>query len=145
MEKELTDEVYDSVYSAVPRLTVDLVIRTARGFVLARRDIPPWKGYWHLPGGRVRMGETIRETIERVAKYETNLDVKQGRLLGVIEYLRIRDKRHDVALVYLASRRGGRLRGSDLGRSVGIFLVPPGRTIAAQKAFLKRLGRPFDP
>lgn len=78
---------YDSIFSRVPRLCVEVVIATAdRGVLLARRDIPPNIGAWHIPGGTVLFAEPVVEAVRRVARAELGLEVEVGPLLGYIEY-----------------------------------------------------------
>ena len=59
MNNHLSDEEFYSIYSKVPRLALDVVIRSDEGILLSLRAIEPHKGLWHLPGGTVYRGETI--------------------------------------------------------------------------------------
>ncbi|HTP20081.1 MAG TPA: NUDIX hydrolase [Solirubrobacteraceae bacterium] len=78
---------FDSIFSRVPRLCVEVVIvAPGRGVLLARRDIPPNVGAWHIPGGTVLFGEPLVEAVKRVARRELGLEVAVGELLGYIEY-----------------------------------------------------------
>jgi 8-oxo-dGTP diphosphatase len=78
---------FDSIFSRVPRLCVEVVIvAPEHGVLLTRRDIPPNVGAWHIPGGTVLFGEPLVETVKRVARDELGLEVAVGKLLGYIEY-----------------------------------------------------------
>jgi 8-oxo-dGTP pyrophosphatase MutT (NUDIX family) len=78
---------FDAIFSRVPRLCVEVVIRTPeRGVLLMLRDIPPNVGAWHIPGGTVLFGERVTDAVRRVARDELGLDVSVGDLLGYIEY-----------------------------------------------------------
>ena len=78
---------FDSIFSRVPRLCVEVVITAPeRGVLLTRRDIPPNVGAWHIPGGTVLFGEPLVQTVKRVARDELGLEVVVGELLGYIEY-----------------------------------------------------------
>lgn len=79
---------YDAIYSRVPRLCVEVVVADPeRGVVLARRDIPPNVGAWHIPGGTVLFGERLVEAVRRVARDELATEaLTVGELLGYIEY-----------------------------------------------------------
>lgn len=83
----LSPEEFDSVYSKVPRLTVEIIIRDGkRGIYLTKRAIEPCKGQWHLPGGTVRFGETLIDAVKRIAVRELGVSVSDTKLVGYIEY-----------------------------------------------------------
>ena len=83
----LPQEEFDTIFSRVPRLTVEVVIATdADGVLLALRDFGPCRGLWHLPGGTVRFGEPLVAAVARVAADELGVAVRVGEMLGYIEY-----------------------------------------------------------
>jgi len=63
-----------------PNLTVDCVVfgldvkEKDLKVMLIQRDIPPFEGKWALPGGFVRMNETLEETALRELKEETGIE-----------------------------------------------------------------------
>jgi ADP-ribose pyrophosphatase YjhB (NUDIX family) len=77
---------YAEIYRRVPRLTVEVVISSARGVLLSRRDDGPCAGLWNIPGGTVRFGEPLVEAVGRVAGAEVRAEVEIVRLLGYLEY-----------------------------------------------------------
>lgn len=82
----LTLKEFHAIYSKVPRLCVEVVIKSDKGVLLALRDIEPCKGRWHLPGGTVFFGETLTDAVRRVAKRELGVTVTITEMLGYIEY-----------------------------------------------------------
>ncbi len=82
----LTPDEFRDIYSKVPRLTVEVVIRSPAGVLLTLRDIEPCRGLWHLPGGTVRFGEKLFDAVRRVAATELGIDVVAAHPLGYIEY-----------------------------------------------------------
>jgi ADP-ribose pyrophosphatase YjhB (NUDIX family) len=82
----LSQEEFDTIYAKVPRLTVEVVIRSPDGVLLTRRQSGPCRGLWHVPGGTVRLGEPLTDAVVRVARQELGLDVVAGALIGYIEY-----------------------------------------------------------
>jgi ADP-ribose pyrophosphatase YjhB (NUDIX family) len=83
----LTQEEFDSIYSKVPRLTVELIVKNSEGEIyLTKRAIEPCKGQWHLPGGTVRFGEPMTVAVKRIALRELGVSVKKSNNVGYIEY-----------------------------------------------------------
>ena len=82
----LTKEEFDSIYSRVPRLTIEIIVKDERGVLLTLRSIEPCIGKWHLPGGSVWYGEMINDAVARVAKKEIGINVKNSEMIGIIEY-----------------------------------------------------------
>lgn len=83
----LSKEEFDAIFSKVPRLTVEVIVRNSAGEIyLTKRAIEPCKGQWHLPGGTVRYGEPLVAAVKRVAKDEIGLNVNETKLVGYIEY-----------------------------------------------------------
>ena len=141
IRRRLSQKEFTTIFSKVPRLVVDAVVRTREGIVFARRDIEPWKGKWHLPGGTVRLNERLKDAIVRIIREETGLTIKVGKPLGSIEYLYAKNDihNHSVSVVFLVSPRNGVLRGSPQGKEVRYFKRMPKNIIAEQKRFLENL------
>jgi ADP-ribose pyrophosphatase YjhB (NUDIX family) len=127
---------FKSIYNKVPRLCVDLVIKTKKGIILSKRDIKPSRGMWHLPGGTILFGEKIIDTVARVAKEETGLKLKVKKVLGTMEYLPPKPHAHTVSVAYLVKPISGKLRGSNQGREIKFFKSIPKNTIKEQEKFL---------
>ncbi len=142
ISKRLREKEFTAIFKKIPRLVVDAVIKTPAGILFAKRDIEPRKGMWHIPGGTVRLNESLKEAIVRIIYEETGLTIKVGKILGSIEYIYARDKihNHSVSVVFLASPIKGALRGSLQGREVRYFSSMPKNIILEQKIFLKEHG-----
>jgi len=126
------------IYSKVPRLTVDVVLKTPEGILLTKRDIPPAKGMWHIPGGTVLFGETHKDAVKRVSKEELGIEVKIGEQIGIIEYGRDYSVGQTTAVVYLVSLKSGKLKGGEQGREMKFFKYIPDNTIPDQAEFIKK-------
>jgi ADP-ribose pyrophosphatase YjhB (NUDIX family) len=85
-ENPFSAEEFKALYSRVPRLCVDLVVRTPGGVILTLRSLPTWTDAWHLPGGTVFYKETIRHAAKRVAKRELGIEVAVLKTLGYMEF-----------------------------------------------------------
>jgi ADP-ribose pyrophosphatase len=60
-------------YPAHPVLAVGAVVFKANHVLLVKRRNPPSQGIWAIPGGRVRLGESIQEAAQREILEETGV------------------------------------------------------------------------
>lgn len=65
-----------------------------------------WEGLT-FPGGKVEPFESFEDSVIREAKEETNLDIKNPELVGIITWLN--NDRKDVGLLYKTSEFSGKL------------------------------------
>jgi ADP-ribose pyrophosphatase YjhB (NUDIX family) len=107
----LSEKDYNFIYSRSPRVCVDLIIKTQTGVLLIKREIQPYKGKYHLPGGRIRFRESVHKAIFRICKNEVSLVPYCYKLLGFMEFPREqqdRNKRHSISLAFLVECKGVR-------------------------------------
>jgi ADP-ribose pyrophosphatase YjhB (NUDIX family) len=131
---------FDAIYARVPRLTVEVLVELPDGLVLARRDIEPCIGQWHIPGGTVHFGESVVAAVRRVAAVELGLEVTPGVLVGYIEYPTMNADGYPgwpVGMAFTATHISGELSGSEMGADVGCFRSVPHDIIAEQGEFLR--------
>lgn len=106
MKAYLSDKDYNFIYSKSTRVCVDILLVESGEVFLIKRDIEPYKGKWHFPGGRIRFRESIDAAINRIAKAEMGIRVYVPKLLGFMEFPREvqkGSKRHTVSLVFSVS------------------------------------------
>lgn len=103
MSAILSEKDYKYVFSRVPRLCVDLIIHGYGRTYLGQRKEGSYTGKFGLPGGRVRFGESIQETIDRIAATEIGLKVVKHRIFNVMEFLDEieNDKIHSVSISFI--------------------------------------------
>jgi len=103
-------------YPETPLLGVGAVILDQGRVVLVKRKFPPLAGDWSIPGGRLKIGETLREGVVREAREETGLTVDPVELLGVYDRLLLdeagRILYHYVLIDFLCRRLTGELQAS---------------------------------
>lgn len=81
-----TAQEFESIYSRVPRVTVEAVIVLDNKVLLSKRTEQSWHGMWHIPGGTILYKETVKDAVKRIAQEELSLEVIVGELLDYIEY-----------------------------------------------------------
>lgn len=140
-KRPLTFDEFVYIYSRVPRLGVDLIVKVNNGVVFAKRSIYPYKGMWHFPGGTVLFEETIDQAISRIVQDEINLEVTSKKFLGIIEYLDEPDERflkkhrHTVCPIFQVEVSGNLTKDEDAS-DVQVFNYVPKNIIPEQKTFL---------
>jgi len=118
-----------------PYSVVDVIIFNAEGnFLLTKRTIAPYKNKWHLPGGMVKKGHTMKDTVIIVAKKEVNLKVKVDRFLGVYELFA--PTRHDISHVFITHILEGEIKLDFQASDVKFFKNPPKNMIPTQRRML---------
>lgn len=136
---------FKAIYSKVPRLCVELVIKNSGGILLTLRKAKTWQGLWHLPGGTLYYNETISDCIHRVAMDELGIKVKIKNFLGYNEYLDDERKNQEfgttVGLLFLCTINSGNLRGSDQAEKINFFRKLPFNIIPKHRTFLKKIGK----
>jgi ADP-ribose pyrophosphatase len=98
-------------YPSAPRAAVGaLVVRRGQVLLVRRRD-PPNAGQWAVPGGRIRLGETLQAAAEREVLEETGVRVRAGRPVFAFDAIERDDagtvRYHYVVVDVLASWLGG--------------------------------------
>ena len=91
--------LYEKIKALIPIPSVEAIIMKDDSLLFLRRKNSPAKGEWWFPGGRIRKGETFKETLFRKVKEETGLNIEIINLVGV--YNRIFPNRHDITIAFL--------------------------------------------
>ena len=108
--------------------------------VMSKRNIPPCKGMWHLPGGTVLLRETLFEAAKRIAREEVSITVNPLGIAGIKEYSRKTAFGQVVAIVFVAKGIRGKLHGNEYAKAVDTFTKLPMKMIKEQKDMLISLG-----
>ena len=95
------------------KLAVDAVIVRGGKVLLVKRKAAPFKGFWALPGGMVKRGETAAGAVVREAKEETGLSVKIKRVIGVFDAPGRDPRGRVVSVAFSCAGRGTEVSGSD--------------------------------
>lgn len=134
----LSQREFDTIYSKVPRAGVDLLIIRRKEILLAKRSIPPFMGFWYLPGGGVFHREKVNNAIRRIAKEELGIKVKPQKLIGYVEILKDGPKRHTLLLEFKCKIVGNKQpKAVEQASECKFFSKIPEHTIPQQKRFIK--------
>jgi ADP-ribose pyrophosphatase YjhB (NUDIX family) len=138
-DNPLSQKEFDFIYSRVPRLTVEIIVKNEAGAIyLTKRAIEPCKGQWHLPGGTVRFGEPMIVAVNRIALRELGVKVKQVENNGYIEYPShyLNDLDSPVGIVFEVKKYSGQLTINEEALDCGWFTSIPSPMHADQNEFL---------
>jgi len=135
--KKIPYQEFKKIYSKVPRLCVDLIIKNKKGVLLTKRDISPNKGWWHFPGGTVLMHETLKDTVQRVGEEELNTKVKILKSLGILEYTKGSGLGCPISVTFLV-KPINKIVGGEQARVVDFFIDPPSKTLPEVKDYIKK-------
>jgi ADP-ribose pyrophosphatase YjhB (NUDIX family) len=72
-------------YPEAPLIGVGIICFKGDDVLLIKRGKPPRAGSWSLPGGRQKLGETVRECALRELVQETGVEAEIGALVDVVD------------------------------------------------------------
>jgi ADP-ribose pyrophosphatase len=104
-------------YPDNPQVAVGAIVIKDGRVLLVKRNQPPSKGLWAIPGGRVEIGETLKEAAEREIIEETGLTIRAGDPVYTFDVIE-RDEAgrvrfHYVIVDLVADYLSGELNASD--------------------------------
>ena len=106
-----------------PKVGSAVLVEYNGKFLLGERNKSNAKGFWVIPGGGVRWGESIQEAGIREIKEETNLDIEIIRLIGYKEVLNLPEEYHTVVFFHLAKPKNMNLKVSEDISKAGFFSI----------------------
>jgi ADP-ribose pyrophosphatase len=96
---------------------VGAVVFKDQAVLLVRRGNPPAQGMWAIPGGRVRLGETLQAAAEREIMEETGIVIQAAEPVFVFDVIERDDdgrvKYHYIIVDLAARYLSGDLRPGD--------------------------------
>ncbi|MDJ0553981.1 MAG: NUDIX hydrolase [Microcoleaceae cyanobacterium MO_207.B10] len=141
-KKPFSPEQFKLLYSQVPRLVVELVVKTETGVVLILRKDAAWNNLWHIPGGTVFYQEYIDDAIQRIAQEELSITVTKQKLLGYLEYpseVKERGFGWSVGLVFLCVANSPLPPENQEAEEIQVFNYVPDNIVEEHKSILNEV------
>ncbi len=87
-------------YPDSPQIAVGAIVIKDNKVLLVRRSQPPDEGLWAIPGGRVELGETLQDAVEREIMEETGLIIRARNPIYVFDVIN-RDAEGNIRFHYV--------------------------------------------
>ena len=85
----LDPSIFKKIVENTPLISIDLCIVDGERILLGKRNNPPAKNYFFVPGGRIRKDESINDSFNRILKDEVSaetIDSSRRIFLGVYQH-----------------------------------------------------------
>jgi mutator protein MutT len=141
------------LYPAQPVVGVGGIVLDADRVLLVRRGREPLKGIWSIPGGKLELGETLRDGVRRELREEVGLEVQVREMVEVFERISFdeegRAAYHFVLIDFLCECMAGTATADDdvdevawVERNrISDYETTDGAPAVIEKAFAMRAGR----
>lgn len=100
-----------------PLVAVGAVVFDGGKVLLVRRGRPPSRDLWSIPGGKIRLGESLQAAAEREILEETGLIIRARQPIFTFDHIekdaRGRIRYHYVIVDLLADYMAGSIRAGD--------------------------------
>jgi len=104
-------------YPIEPRVGVGAITIQNRKVLLVKRGAEPSRGLWAIPGGTLKLGETLQECAAREILEETGVTIKVGDCVYVFDFIERDDEKkikfHFVIIDFAAEYVAGVPKGAD--------------------------------
>jgi mutator protein MutT len=94
------EESMTRIYPAAPVCAVGAVVFQDDSVLLVQRAQPPSQGLWSIPGGVVRLGETLESAVIREVEEEVRIEVRPVQIGKVLDRI-YRDPQGRVSYHYV--------------------------------------------
>jgi 8-oxo-dGTP diphosphatase len=104
-------------YPWTPRVGVGAIVIRDEKVLLVQRGIEPGRGLWAIPGGTLKLGETMQECAAREILEETGVTIVVGQCIYVFDLIERDDagkiKFHFVVVDFATLYVSGEPKGAD--------------------------------
>jgi ADP-ribose pyrophosphatase YjhB (NUDIX family) len=134
---KIPNEIFKQIEKYMPFPSVDIVILKDQKIILTKRTIPPYRGYWNLPGSVILKNEKMVDTVKRSSKEELGIEVVKPTFIG--NYETFTKFRHYITHLFATKHKSGKIK-LDFQSSRVILVDPnriPNHTVPIQKLMIK--------
>lgn len=141
----LPESQWKTIVENLPLVSVDLIILYHEGILLGKRNNPPAKGEWFVPGGLLKKNETLENAAHRVAMEEIGTDIEIERKMGTYEHFYEHSEfsdvsKHYVVYAFTAAPQDGNFTPNSQHSELKVFKEPPENLHPYVKEYLRDLG-----
>ena len=86
MTKFIPEKLYKIFIKNMPIFCIDFLYECEDEYLLLKRVQEPLKGQFWLPGGRLRLNETIEDCVSRIQEREIGRFIKEYEIIGFSNY-----------------------------------------------------------
>jgi ADP-ribose pyrophosphatase YjhB (NUDIX family) len=134
---KIPNNIFKQIEKYVPFSSVDIVVLKDQKIILTKRTIPPYCGYWNLPGSVILKNEKMVAAVRRSSKEELGIGIVNPTFIGTYEtFTKIR---HYITHLFATRHKSGKIK-LDFQSSRVIMVDPnriPNHTVPIQKLMIK--------
>src|SRR6266487_1709113 len=134
---KIPNDIFKQIEKYMPFSSVDIVIFKDYEIILTKRTIPPYCGYWNLPGSIILKNEKMVAAVKRSSKEELGIEVVNPTFIG--NYETFTKFRHYITHLFATKHKSGKIK-LDFQSSRVILVDPnqiPLHTVPIQKLMIK--------
>lgn len=102
-----------------PEVGVAIIIIKDNKVLFGKRKNKHGADTWHFPGGHIEMTESFEQTAIRETKEETNVDIKNVRVIGPTNDVFVEEGKHYVTIFTIADYAGGEVKDMEPDKAEG--------------------------
>ncbi len=135
-------------YPDSPQVAVGAVVFNQNSVLLVKRGKPPAQNEWAIPGGSVKLGETLQQAAEREIYEETGIVIRAREPIFVFDLVQKDEsdkiRFHYIIIDLIADYEGGELLPGDDALDARWFTEPETKNLMINAMTRKLLGKHFS-
>ena len=104
---KIPSTLFKQIERYMPFSSVDVAILKDEKIILTKRNIAPYRGYWHLPGSIILKNEKMIDTVKSCTTGELGIEVLNPTFVG--NYETFTRYRHYITHLFVAKYKSGKI------------------------------------